>query len=120
MNWPLVISRANRFEPVTLVRSPIIVKLLSGRIVSASRPERRVNPLGFGIWDLGFDTDRGGRSFTASAIARMWSGVVPQQPPSTLTNTDSAQSRSMPAVSGGISSYWPNALGRPALGYAVT
>ena len=28
---------------------------------------------------------RGGRSLTASAIAAMWSGVVPQQPPTTFT-----------------------------------
>jgi hypothetical protein len=31
--------RANFAEPVTFVRSPIIWKLLSGRIVSVSRPE---------------------------------------------------------------------------------
>ena len=31
-------------EPVTFVRSPIIWKLLSGRIVSVSRPENCVNP----------------------------------------------------------------------------
>ena len=34
-----LISRANRFDPVTLVRSPIIWKLLSGRMISGSRPE---------------------------------------------------------------------------------
>ena len=34
-----MISRAKRFEPVTLVRSPIMMKLLSGRMVSVSRPE---------------------------------------------------------------------------------
>ena len=33
-----LISRANRADPVTLVRSPIIWKLLSGRMVSVSRP----------------------------------------------------------------------------------
>ena len=33
-------SRANRFEPVTFVRSPIMMKLLSGRIVSVSSPAR--------------------------------------------------------------------------------
>ena len=36
---PLLIRRANFAEPVTLVRSPIIWKLLSGRMVSVSRPE---------------------------------------------------------------------------------
>ncbi len=34
----LRISRANFFEPVTLVRSPIMMKLLSGRSVSGSSP----------------------------------------------------------------------------------
>ena len=32
-------SRSNFFEPVTLVRSPIIWKLLSGRITNGSRPD---------------------------------------------------------------------------------
>ncbi len=33
-----LIRRRNRAEPVTFVRSPIIWKLLSGRMVSVSRP----------------------------------------------------------------------------------
>ena len=48
--------------------------------------------------------------------ARLWSGVVPQQPPRMFTKPDSAKSRSRRAVSGGRSSYWPNAFGRPAFG----
>ena len=35
--------RSNFFEPVTLVRSPIIWKLLSGRMTSGSSPDRRVS-----------------------------------------------------------------------------
>ena len=37
-NSPCSIRRRNFAEPVTLVRSPIMMKLLSGRIVSVSRP----------------------------------------------------------------------------------
>ena len=65
---------ANFFEPVTFVRSPIMMKLLSGRSVSGSRPLKRVSGSMRG-------RVRGGLSATASAIARMWAGVVPQQPP---------------------------------------
>ncbi len=35
---PVLINRAKRREPVTLVRSPTMMKLLSGRIVSVSSP----------------------------------------------------------------------------------
>ena len=37
-NWPSLMRRRNLAEPDTLVRSPIIVKLLSGRMVNTSRP----------------------------------------------------------------------------------
>src|SRR5690606_40153276 len=47
---------------------------------------------------------RGGRPATASAIARMWSGVVPQQPPTRFSSPDWANSRSTPAISSGVSS----------------
>ena len=57
---------------------------------------------------------------TALAIAAMWSGVVPQQPPTRFTSPASANSPSVSAVSDAASSYSPNALGRPALGYAET
>ena len=61
-------SRANFREPVTFVRSPIMRKLLSGRSVSGRVPlSRRYGAtvvLRCGL------TRR-----TASAIARMWSGV---------------------------------------------
>ena len=38
---PLRISLANCGEPVTLVRSPMLTKLVSGRITSGSRPLKR-------------------------------------------------------------------------------
>ena len=53
---------------------------------------------------------------TAWLIARMWSGVVPQQPPSRLTRPLAANSLSNSAVSSAVSSYSPNAFGRPAFG----
>ena len=37
-----LMRRANFADPVTFVRSPIIWKLLSGRMVSVSRPENWV------------------------------------------------------------------------------
>ena len=43
---PSLIRRANFFEPVTFVRSPIIWKLLSSRMISGSRPESRVGSAG--------------------------------------------------------------------------
>ena len=102
-------SRAKRREPVTLVRSPIIWKLLSGRMVSVSRPENCVNGSGDGA-------RRGARPATAFATARMWSGVVPQQPPTMFTKPSSTNALTSPHVSAGASSYSPKAFGRPAFG----
>ena len=47
---PALIRRANFAEPVTLVRSPTIWKLESGRMTSGSSPDSSVRwtPLGFG------------------------------------------------------------------------
>ena len=39
---PLRINFENAGEPVTFVRSPILTKLVSGRMVKGSRPLRRV------------------------------------------------------------------------------
>jgi hypothetical protein len=44
---------------------------------------------------------RGATPCTASAMARMWSGVVPQQPPTMLTSPP-AHSRSFTAISGAL------------------
>ncbi len=65
-------------------------------------------------------TWRGAMSFTALAIARIWSGVVPQQPPVILIKPLSANSFKKAAVCSGVSSYPPNAFGKPALGCAET
>ena len=96
-----------------LVRSPTLTKRLSALIVNGSRPERRMA----GATSTG---TRGVLSATASAMARMWAGVVPQHPPTRLTRPLSANSDTIAAVSSAASSYSPKALGRPALGYADT
>ena len=103
------IRSAKRRDPVTLVRSPIMVKLASGRRISGSRPARRVSPSGCGM-------GRGALPSAAAATARMWSGVVPQQPPMMLTKPLAANSPSSAAVCSGSSSYSPKTLGRPAFG----
>ena len=46
----------------------------------------------------------------------MWSGVVPQQPPTMFTKPLVAYSRTRSAVSQAVSSYSPNAFGNPAFG----
>jgi hypothetical protein len=64
--FPERISRANFAEPVTFVRSPIIWKLLSGRMVRVSRPESWVR------WTpAGLSTDLGGSAATAWPMAAM-------------------------------------------------
>jgi len=45
-NLPSMMSLANLGEPATFVRSPILVEFDSGRMVSASRPLRRVKGSG--------------------------------------------------------------------------
>ena len=50
----------------------------------------------------------------------MWLGVVPQQPPMMLTSPLAANSPTVVAICSGVSSYSPNALGRPALGCTET
>ncbi len=96
-----------------MVRSPTFTKLLSGRTLTGSSPLSRRYRGGWG-------GRRGGRSRTASAIARMWAGVVPQHPPTMLTSPCSANSRSTAAMDSGVSSYSPNSFGRPALGWVLT
>ena len=83
---PSRISFLNCAEPVTLVRSPTLTKLLSGVICSGSRPLRRV-------WRGRLVMRRppvaaraaAAHRATAAAIARMCAGVVPQQPPTMLS-----------------------------------
>ncbi|GAA3040865.1 hypothetical protein GCM10017559_81840 [Streptosporangium longisporum] len=95
---------------MTLVRSPIMTNPVSGPISKGSRPLKRVRAGGCAIC-------RGGRPDTAAAIFAMWAGEVPQHPPTMLTIPEVANSPSSAAVSSGFSSYPPNALGRPALGW---
>src|SRR5690606_26184840 len=63
---------------------------------------------------------RGGSPRTASAMARIWSGVVPQQPPTRFNSPERANSSRVAAVSSGVSSYSAKAFGSPALGWALT
>ena len=103
---PVLISRANLADPVTFVRSPIIWKLLSGRIVSVSSPANCVYvSLASAVVVSGAEAVRRTcRPFTpsiAAPTALIWSGVVPQQPPSMLTRPLVAKSRSRSPVSAG-------------------
>src|SRR5512147_360061 len=101
-------------DPVTLVRSPMFTKLESGRIVTASRPLRRVKGSIVGII-------LGARPRTASAINLIWAGVVPQQPPTILSHPFSAHSRSWGARLSGVSGepVGSNGFGNPAFGWAL-
>jgi hypothetical protein len=94
---PAFTRPANLADPVTLVRSPTMMKFESGRISRLSRPLQCAYGRGAG-------GRRGATSRTASAMARMCSGVVPQQPPTRLTSPLWANSRMSAAVSAGRSS----------------
>ena len=80
------------------VRSPTITKPVSGVIRKGSSPLKdvTVSP-GAGTW-------RGARSRTVSAIIRMWSGVVPQHPPTMLTRPSRANDPRSELVVSGVSS----------------
>ena len=86
--------RAKRGEPVTLVRSPTFTKRESGATFRGSRPASRVTGARSG-------GTRGATPATASTSARMWPGVVPQHPPTTLTRPRRAQSPTSRATSSG-------------------
>ena len=92
-----------------LVRSPTLTNSVSSVTVSGSRPDSRSAGRTSG-------TTRGVFPATSRAIEAMCAGVVPQQPPTRLTNQASANSATIAAVSSGDSSYSPKALGSPALG----
>ena len=91
------IRRRNRAEPVTFVRSPTMTKFVSPVKANGSSPLKRVTARCSGM-------RRGGMPLRADAIARVWSGVVPQQPPTTFTSPLSANSRSRELVVSGPSS----------------
>ena len=86
-----------RAEPVTFVRSPTMTKFVSPVKENGSSPLKRVTARCSG-------TRRVGMPLTAAAIAFVCSGVVPQQPPTTLTSPLSANSRSSELVVSGPSS----------------
>ncbi len=110
---PFRIIFLNSAEPVTLVRSPTLTNSESAAMFIGSRPARRHLISTSGIC-------RGGNFATASAMALMCAGVVPQQPPMMLRKPDCAHSAISFAIASGDSSYSPNSLGRPALGCALT
>ena len=112
--FPSAISLANFLDPATFVRSPMLVKLLVLLfIVTASRPLTFISSV---IWAVFPDDFRGARPDTASAIARMWSGEVPQHPPTIFTRPRDAISLTCAAISAGDWSYPPISFGSPALG----
>ena len=52
-------------------------------------------------------------------MARMCSGVVPQHPPTKLTQRSSTNRASLRDRLCGVSPYWPPSSGSPALGYTL-
>ncbi|SFV85177.1 hypothetical protein MNB_SUP05-9-495 [hydrothermal vent metagenome] len=107
----LRIKRLNLAEPVTLARSPTLINNDSSPILKASKPDRRHSGLISGIC-------LGGSPSIASAMALIWSGVEPQQPPKILTKPDSAHSPTCSLMVIAPRSYSPNSFGRPAFGCA--
>ncbi len=92
-----------------LVRSPTLTKSDSSVTFSGSRPDSRIAVPTAG-------TTRGATPAVTRSIAEMWSGVVPQQPPTMFTRPASVNSSSTAAIWSAVSSYSPNAFGRPAFG----
>mmetsp|Transcript_2679 Transcript_2679/g.6396 ORF Transcript_2679/g.6396 Transcript_2679/m.6396 type:complete len:217 (+) Transcript_2679:2288-2938(+) len=87
----------NRAEPATLQRSPMLAKLESEVIAMGSRPDNR--SAGGCVWGL-----RGAMPLTASLIALMCSGVVPQHPPTKFKKPERAHSEICTAMSAGVRS----------------
>ncbi len=105
---PEAMSRLNLRLPRTLVRSPTRTGRLSTSTSSRSMPETSVF-----AWIAG---RRGLRPCAAAAMARMWSGVVPQQPPTMLTQPSSMKRASSREIDSGVSEYFPSESGSPAFG----
>ncbi len=106
------ISRRNRAEPVTLVRSPIITKPVSGPIANGSRPLNRVRRR------RSRHRARRAAPRPPRRSARCASGVVPQQPPTMLTRPAPANSPSSPAVSLGRLVVAAERVGQAGVGVA--
>ena len=94
---PVLMSLRNLAEPVTFVRSPTFTNGMSGLSTNGSSPDSRISGATSG-------TSRGALPATAAAMARMCAGEVPQQPPTTLTRPDAANSPTSPAIASGLSS----------------
>lgn len=73
---------------------------------------------GFHVFTEGVQQGLGEWFAATLAISEMYSGVVPQQPPTMFTKLLSRYCSICDFISSGVSSYSPNALGNPALGYA--
>ena len=101
--------RAKRRDPVMFVRSPIMMKFDSERMTSGSRPLYLESVAGAA-------GECGLASATAAAMALMWCGVVPQQPPTTFSRPSRANWPRTSAICSGVSSYSPSSFGSPALG----
>ena len=105
---PAATSRLNLRLPSTFVRSPTRTGRLSTSASMSSIPENRV-----------FEWIAGRRGFlpsAAAAMARMWAGVVPQQPPTMLTQPSCMKWPSSREIDSGVSEYWPSTSGSPAFG----
>ncbi len=109
---PSLIRRKNLRLPATLQRSPMLRKLRSGDTSSGSRPARVSVS---GAWGIG----RVAVAAAALAISAVWSGVVPQHPPTILSLRDMSIGRNWAIIFSGVSSYCPISFGNPALGYAL-
>src|ERR1017187_9546707 len=108
------------------VRSPTTTNPISGVMLSGSNPLNWRDALCRVLSD---DTEvvpprsifRGGQSRTAAAIARICSGVVPQQPPTKLSQPFAAHLPSFGARLSGVSGkpVSESGSGKPAFGYAL-
>ena len=81
-----------------------VERLEAGEAHDSGAPGRRVHGRAQAVAASGTGTFRGGSAATASAIARMCAGVVPQQPPTRLTKPFRAKSSISRAVCAGVSS----------------
>jgi hypothetical protein len=81
--------------------------------MNSVRPDTIVKWVASGI-------DLGGIPYIACLTCLIYSGLVPQQPPTILSKPSSANPLIASANISGVSSYPPIALGRPAFGYAWT
>ena len=109
---PRLIRRRKRRLPSTLVRSPTITGRVSASITSASMPDTRVS--------VRLTGPRAAVVATRWANSRMCSGPVPQHPPTTLSQPDSANRPIVFASISGVSLYFPSSSGSPALGTQAT